>query len=59
MIDVVGHHFSFALTDGGEHISIGHGAQALIPGVVVGREVSVHIVILAQFFAHLVEQVTA
>ena len=56
MVDLIGDHFCSSLTNSGKHVAIGHCTQALIPRIVARREVSCHIVVGAQFLAHLIKE---
>ena len=54
--DAIGDHLGPAPVDGLEQVGVGDQAQALVPRVVAGREMGVHVVAGPQVLAHLGEQ---
>ncbi len=52
-LNMLGDHIGAAAVNGVEHIFIGHQAEALVPGKILGGKVLVDIVVFAQLLAHL------
>ena len=55
IVDMVSDYFSALFRNCSKQISLGHGTQTLIPGVVIRSEMRLDIVILTERFTYLTQ----